>query len=85
MPDSLATVFHTDAGRVVLDGNGIKPDVEVKRDTMANIVYYMSNDDVLTDWGTQYVQAHPTIAPIDDFALTEECLSCKRQVLELLG
>ena len=71
VPDSLATVFHTDAGRVVLDGNGIKPDVEVKRDTMANIVYYMSNDDVLTDWGTQYVAAHPTIAPIDDFALTD--------------
>ena len=71
VPDSLATVFHTDAGRVVLDGNGIKPDVEVKRDTMANIVYYMSSDDVLTDWGTQYVADHPTIAPIDDFVLTD--------------
>ncbi len=71
VPDSLATVFHTDAGRVVLDGNGIKPDVEVKRDTMANIVYYMSTDDVLTDWGTQYVLAHPTIPPIDDFVLTD--------------
>lgn len=72
VPDSLATVFHTDAGRVVLDGNGIKPDVEVKRDTMSNVVFYLSTDDVLTDWGTQYAAAHPTIAPIDDFVITDE-------------
>ena len=71
VPDSLATVFHTDAGRVVLDGNGIKPDVEVKRDTMANIVFYLSTDDVLTDWGTQYVASHPTIPAIDDFTITD--------------
>ncbi len=71
-PDSLATVFHTAAGRVVLDGNGIKPDIEVKHDTMANIVYYISNDDVLTDWGSTYYANHPTIPDVDEFEITDD-------------
>ena len=71
VPDSLATVFHTDAGRVVLDGNGIKPDVEVKRDTMSNIVFYLSTSDVLTDWGTRYQASHPTLPSIQDFSITD--------------
>ncbi|MBR1466395.1 MAG: S41 family peptidase [Bacteroidaceae bacterium] len=80
VPDSLATVFHTDAGRVVLDGNGIKPDVEVKRDTMSNVVFYLSTDDVLTDWGTQYASAHPAIPPIDGFVITDEDYESLKQL-----
>ncbi len=65
--DSLGTLFHTRAGREVRDGGGITPDIEVKHDTMANIVYYLSLDDVLVDWGTRYEQSHPTLPPIADF------------------
>lgn len=72
VPDSLATVFHTDAGRIVYDGTGIKPDIEVKHDTVANIVYYLTNDDVMTDWGTKYVGKHPTIPQIGDFVITDD-------------
>ena len=71
VPDSLTHVFKTRNGREVRDGGGIKPDIEVKHDTMANVVYYLSNDDVLTDWGTQYAQKHPTIPPVGTFAITE--------------
>ena len=71
VPDSLTHVFHTRGGREVRDGGGIKPDIEVRHDTMANIVYYLSNDDVLTDWGTQYAQAHPTLPPVGTFAVTD--------------
>ena len=38
---------------------------------MANVVYYLSNDDVLIDWGTQYAQKHPTIPPVGTFAITD--------------
>lgn len=71
VPDSLTNVFKTRNGREVRDGGGIKPDIEVRHDTMANVVYYLSNDDVLTDWGTQYTQKHPTIPPVGTFAITE--------------
>ncbi len=71
VPDSLTNVFHTRGGREVRDGGGIKPDIEVKHDTMANVVYYLSNDDVLVDWGTQYAQKHATIPPVGTFTITD--------------
>lgn len=71
VPDSLTNVFHTIGGREVRDGGGIKPDIEIKHDTMANVVFYLSNDDVLTDWGTKYQQSHATIAPIEEFVITD--------------
>ncbi len=69
--DSIKRIFHTAGGREVTEGNGIKPDIEVKHDTLANIVYYLSNDDVLTDWGTKYCQSHPTIPAVKDFTITD--------------
>ena len=69
--DSIKQIFHTAGGREVTEGNGIKPDIEVKHDTLSNIVYYLSNDDVLTDWGTKYCQNHPTIPAVKDFAITD--------------
>lgn len=69
--DSIKQIFHTAGGREVTEGNGIKPDVEVKHDTLSNIVYYLSNDDVLTDWGTKYCQNHPTIPAVKDFSITD--------------
>ena len=71
VPDSLTNVFHTIGGREVRDGGGIKPDIEIKHDTMANVVFYLSNDDVLLDWGTKYTQKHAEIAPIEEFEITD--------------
>jgi len=75
VPDSLTNVFHTRNGREVRDGSGIRPDVEVKHDTMANLVFYLTNDDVLTDWGTDYVRRHPSIPPIEQFSITDQDVS----------
>ncbi len=69
--DSIKQIFHTAGGREVTEGNGIKPDIEVKHDTVSNIVYYLSNDDVLTDWGTKYCQNHSTIPAVKDFSITD--------------
>ena len=69
--DSIKQIFHTAGGREVTEGNGIKPDIEVKHDTVSNIVYYFSNDDVMTDWGTKYFQSHPTIPAVKDFVITD--------------
>ncbi|NLV52061.1 MAG: PDZ domain-containing protein [Bacteroidales bacterium] len=69
--DSTRQIFHTSGGREVTEGNGIKPDVEVKHDTIANIVFYLSQDDVMTDWGTRYYQSHPTIPAVKDFSITD--------------
>lgn len=64
--------FYTAAGREVIEGSGIMPDVVMKHDTLANIVYYLSSDDILTDWGTKYSQSHAVIPAVKDFIITEE-------------
>jgi len=74
--DSLTNVFYTRGGREVRDGGGIKPDVELKNDTMPNIAYYLSaggldSTEVLFDYVVDYIDHHPTIAPAKGFHLTD--------------
>ncbi len=82
--DSLTNVFHTRGGREVRDGGGIKPDVELKNDTMPNIAYYLSaggldSTEVLFDYVVDYIDHHPTIAPAKDFHLTDADWQAFRQ------
>ena len=70
-PDSLTNVFHTEAGREVRDGGGIRPDIEVKMEKTPNILFYLVNDDMIFDYATQYVIQHPAIAEVKDFQLTD--------------
>lgn len=69
--DSLKHIFHTAGGREVKEGSGIMPDVVLTRDTVANVVVYLSLDDVLTDWCAQYNAQHPTIPEVKDFTITD--------------
>ena len=70
--DSIAhKTFHPAGGREVTEGSGVKPDIDVAHDTLSNIVFYLSDDDVLVDWGTRYFQKHPSIPAVRDFALTD--------------
>ena len=82
--DSLTNVFYTRGGREVRDGGGIKPDVELKNDTMPNIAYYLSaggldSTEVLFDYVVDYIDHHPTIAPAKDFHLTDAGWQAFRQ------
>lgn len=72
IPDSLTKVFHTAAGRPVRDGGGIRPDVECKQDTMPDIVYYIAQNVVLFDYVNEWCSKHETIAPAQDFSLTDD-------------
>lgn len=65
-------IFHTTGGREVTEGSGIKPDIALEHDTISNIVYYLSDADVLVDWGTTYCQQHPNIPAVSDFTISDE-------------
>lgn len=84
-PDSLTRVFHTEAGREVRDGGGIRPDIEVKMDKAPNIVFYLLNEDMIFDYATRYVIAHPTIGRVEDFRLTEEDYADFKAMLKKRG
>lgn len=75
VPDSLTKVFYTASGREVRDGGGVKPDVEVKPDSLPNIAFYLAgardSNEVMLNYEVDYIAKHPTIAPAKDFALTD--------------
>jgi carboxyl-terminal processing protease len=75
-PDSLTHVFYTRGGREVRDGGGIKPDIEVKNDTIPNIAYYLSGSgidstEVMFDYVVDYIDRHPQIASARDFHISD--------------
>ena len=76
VPDSLTKVFYTAGGREVRDGGGIKPDVEVKADTVPNIAFYLAgardSNEVMLNYEIDYIAKHPTIAPAEEFSLTDQ-------------
>ena len=88
IPDSLTKVFYTRNGREVRDGGGIKPDVEVKPDSLPNIAYYLSvsgldSTEVMLDYEIDYIARHATIPAAGKFEISdEEYAEFKRRVLE---
>lgn len=76
IPDSLTHEFTTRGGRIVRDGGGIKPDVEVRGDSLPNIAAYLcqtglDSTEVAHYYVIDYIAKHPTIAPAREFHLTD--------------
>ena len=76
IPDSLTREFMTAGGRKVRDGGGIKPDIEVKADSLPNIAMYLSHGgldstEVAHYYIVDYINSHPTIAPATEFHLSD--------------
>ena len=66
--------YYLPSGRGITMEEGIKPDVEVKPDTLANITLYLDRLDsteVMFNYVVAYIAKHPTIAPAADFHLTD--------------
>lgn len=86
VPDSLTHVFYTKNGREVRDGGGVKPDVEVRPDTLPNIAFYLAgardSDEVLLNFEIDYIAKHPVIDSPDKFELSDaDYDEFKRRVL----
>jgi carboxyl-terminal processing protease len=66
--------YYLPSGRGIKMKEGIKPDIEIKPDTMANITLYLDRLDsteVMFDYVVDYIAKHPTIAPAAEFHLTD--------------
>ena len=58
VPDSLKTAFKTKSGRIVYDGFGIEPDVEVEPEYMSNLGIALAQKMLVFDYATQYYRSH---------------------------
>ena len=66
--------YYLPSGRGITMKEGIKPDVEIRPDTMANITLYLDRLDsteVAFDYVVAYIARHPNIANPKDFHLTD--------------
>lgn len=82
IPDSLATVFYTEAGRKVLDGGGVIPDVEIESKKVPNLLFYLLNDNQVFNFATEYCMKHKSIPSVEQFELSDEDYNrFKEQVL----
>ncbi len=71
IPDSERAVFKTRAGREVLDGGGVAPDIELPVLGGKAITQGLLEEHVIFDYVNEWVTRHPTIDSVADFRFTE--------------
>lgn len=69
--DSLGSKFYTLSGRPVYERGGITPDIEIAAERLPNLLFYLANSDVLLDFATDYTRRYPTIAPLEEFEVSD--------------
>ena len=72
IPDSLISEFKTKNGRIVKDGGGITPDIEILPEPLSQISGELYLRNYVFDYATQYFWAHPEIKSPEQFRLTEK-------------
>lgn len=72
IPDSLTREFRTASGRIVRDGGGITPDVDIPVQDYSRLVYSLVLGGVLDQYVIDYARRHDSIPAVDDFHFTDE-------------
>lgn len=72
IPDSLTSEFKTKNGRIVRDGGGINPDVQIEVKNHATVSYYLYQKNLIFDFVTQYMAKHPNIGTAKSFQLSDK-------------
>lgn len=72
LPDSLKKEYKTLAGRKVLSGGGIEPDIYVNDMPVSKLVVTLYVKNFFFDYVTQYVKKHPSITSASGFTFNAE-------------
>jgi carboxyl-terminal processing protease len=72
IPDSLISEFKTKNGRIVKDGGGITPDIEVLPETLSQIASELFFSNYIFDYATQYYWSHSEIKNPEQFKFTDQ-------------
>ena len=72
IPDSLTREFKTAGGRIVRDGGGITPDVEIDAQDYSRLVYALVLGGVIDQYVIDYARRHESIPATDDFHFSDE-------------
>lgn len=72
IPDTLKVAFKTKNGRIVYDGGGITPDMEIEPKNYAPITASLISKGLIFDYATQYSFQNKKITSAKGFKLTDE-------------
>ena len=72
IPDSLISEFKTKNGRIVKDGGGITPDIEILPEPLSQISSELFRRNYIFDFATNYFWSHPDIKTPSQFAFTDK-------------
>ena len=71
IPDSLTHEFKTAGGRIVRDGGGITPDIELTLPHYSRLVYALVYGGIIEQYVIKYVREHDSIPAAEDFRFTD--------------
>ena len=72
IPDSLTREFKTAAGRIVRDGGGITPDVDIDLFQFSRLTYSIVLGGVLDRYVIDFARRHESIPAVEDFHFSDE-------------
>ena len=72
IPDSLISEFKTKNGRIVKDGGGIAPDVEIIPEQLSQVATELYLKYYIFDFATLFYRAHPDIKPVSQPLLNDQ-------------
>lgn len=71
IPDSLTKEFRTASGRIVRDGGGITPDVEIDVPAYSRLVYSLVLSGVIDQYVLKYAREHAEIPAVEEFRFSD--------------
>lgn len=72
IPDSLTREFKTAGGRIVRDGGGITPDVDIDFPDYSRLVYALVLGGVIDQYVIDYARRNESIPDVDDFHFSDD-------------
>ena len=72
IPDSLTKEFRTASGRIVRDGGGITPDIEIEAPAYSRLVYSLVLSGVIDQYAIDYARRHKSIPTVDEYHFSDE-------------
>lgn len=71
IPDSLTKEFKTLKGRIVRDGGGITPDIEIDAPKYSRLVFSLVLNGIIEQYALDFVSRHQSIPALEDFYFTD--------------
>ena len=71
-PDNQINEFRTKGGRIVYDGGGIMPDIEIEEKRTAPVVVNLYARNHIFNYATLYAARNPEIPPVPSFQISDE-------------